>query len=135
MQNRTIARELALLILGQLQDRHVPEASTTEQLLAQAMASLNSHLRESLDQAAEELQQAQQALLDSELAEGQLPQVREHLRQGLERWSRPSIASPQAWNTPVCCSWLISRICAIGRCCEPRLWLRPNRNWIKASMR
>ena len=85
MQNRTIARELALLILGQLQDRHVPEASTTEQLLAQAMASLNSHLRESLDQAAEELQQAQQALLDSELAEGQLPQVREHLRQGLER--------------------------------------------------
>ena len=49
------------------------------------MASLNSHLRESLDQAAEELQQAQQALLDSELAEGQLPQVREHLRQGLER--------------------------------------------------
>ena len=59
MQNRTIARELALLILGQLQDRQVPEASTTEQLLAQAMASLNSHLRESLDQAAEELQQAQ----------------------------------------------------------------------------
>ena len=68
MQNRTIARELALLILGQLQDRHVPEATTTEQLLAQAMASLNSHLRESLDQAAEELQQAQQALLDSELS-------------------------------------------------------------------
>ena len=66
MQNRTIARELALLILGQLQDRHAPEATTTEQLLAQAMASLNSHLRESLDQAAEELQQAQQALLDSE---------------------------------------------------------------------
>ena len=30
MQNRTIARELALLILGQLQDRQVPEASTTE---------------------------------------------------------------------------------------------------------
>ena len=33
MQNRTIARELALLILGQLQDRHAPEATTTEQLL------------------------------------------------------------------------------------------------------
>ena len=40
MQNRTIARELALLILGQLQDRHAPEATTTEQLLAQAMACL-----------------------------------------------------------------------------------------------
>ncbi|MEB3241640.1 MAG: transcription antitermination factor NusB [Synechococcus sp.] len=85
MQNRTIARELALLILGQLQDSAAKDGLSTEQLLAQALASLNSHLRESLDRTAEELQQAQQALLDSELAEGELPKVRDHLRQGLER--------------------------------------------------
>ena len=85
MQNRTIARELALLILGQLQDPGDRGDQSTEQLLAQAMASLNSHLRESLDRSAEELQQAQQSLLDSELAEGELPKVRDHLRQGLER--------------------------------------------------
>ena len=118
MQNRTIARELALLILGQLQDRHVPEASTTEQLLAQAMASLNSHLRESLDQAAEELQQAQQALLDSGWPKANCPRSESICARVWSARSRPSIASPQAWNTPVCCSWLISRICAIGPCCS-----------------
>ncbi len=85
MQNRTIARELALLILGQLQEFGQRGDLSTEQLLAQAMASLNSHLRESLDRSAEELQQAQQSLLDSELSEGELPKVRDHLRQGLER--------------------------------------------------
>ena len=45
MQNRSIARELALLILGQKADR---TPSSCEQLLAQALTSLNSHLREGL---------------------------------------------------------------------------------------
>ena len=62
MQNRTIARELSLLILGQKADR---SPATTEQLLAQALTSLHSHLREVLDQSADQLQQAQQALFES----------------------------------------------------------------------
>ncbi|NBQ19998.1 MAG: transcription antitermination protein NusB [Synechococcaceae bacterium WB8_3_299] len=81
MQNRSIARELALLILGQKADR---TPSSCEQLLAQALTSLNSHLREALDQSADQLQQAQQALLDSELSEGENDRVRQHLHRGLE---------------------------------------------------
>ncbi|WP_295456242.1 transcription antitermination factor NusB [Synechococcus sp. UW140] len=81
MQNRTIARELSLLILGQKADR---SPATTEQLLAQALTSLHSHLREVLDQSADQLQQAQQALLESELCEGENERVRQHLHKGLE---------------------------------------------------
>jgi N utilization substance protein B len=86
MQNRTISRELALLILGQLPDRlSLTATNGADQLLAQALASLHSHLREALDRSAEDLQQAQQSLLESEFSEGDLQRVREHLRQGLER--------------------------------------------------
>ena len=84
MQNRSIARELALLILGQFNERSSGPVPA-DQLLAQALSSLNSHLREGLDRTEQELQQAQQALLDSELVDGEVVRVREHLRQGLER--------------------------------------------------
>jgi N utilization substance protein B len=94
MQTPTLARELALLMLGQVQDRD-RAAEATEQrlsqldldaLLRQALTSLGQHLRESLDRSAEELQQSEQELLDSELqqdGEARLPKVRQHLRQGL----------------------------------------------------
>jgi N utilization substance protein B len=56
-------------------------------LLLQALTTLSQHVREALDQAAMELQEAQQRLLDSELQdEGsaeQLPKVRQHLQDGL----------------------------------------------------
>jgi N utilization substance protein B len=81
MQNRSIARELALLILGQKAEK---SPTTSEQLLAQALTSLNSHLREALDQSADQLQQAQQALLDSELTEGENDRVRDYLNKSLE---------------------------------------------------
>ena len=84
MQNRSIARELALLILGQFNERSSGPVPA-DQLLAQALSSLNSHLREGLDRTEQQLQQAQQALLDSELVDGEVVRVREHLRQGLER--------------------------------------------------
>ncbi|MCS5700935.1 transcription antitermination factor NusB [Cyanobium sp. FGCU-52] len=89
MQSRTLSRELALLMLGQTSDRGgAPVAADTslEALLHQALASLSQHVRDALDRSAEDLQQAQQDLLDSELqegGEGQLPKVREHLQGGL----------------------------------------------------
>jgi N utilization substance protein B len=89
MQSRTVARELALLMLGQVSDRGSAGAAdlALDALLQQALATLSQHVREALDQAATELQEAQQQLLDSELQdEGsaeQLPRVRQHLQDGL----------------------------------------------------
>ena len=85
MQSRTLSRELALLILGQIPDRGsaVPPAADTplEAVLLQALESLGQHVRDALDRSAEDLRQAQQELLDSELQEGggeRLPRVRQH---------------------------------------------------------
>ena len=90
MQSRTLSRELALLILGQIPDRGsaVPPAADTplEAVLLQALESLGQHVRDALDRSAEDLRQAQQELLDSELQEGggeRLPRVRQHLQEGL----------------------------------------------------
>ncbi|MBM5800732.1 MAG: transcription antitermination protein NusB [Cyanobacteria bacterium K_DeepCast_35m_m2_023] len=107
MQSRTIARELALLMLGQISDRgqaSVARDGSTElsdrsftDLLHQALAGLHQHVREALDRSAEDLQAAEQHLLDSELQDAgegesqlnvqqqavQLPRVRQHLKDGL----------------------------------------------------
>jgi N utilization substance protein B len=92
MQSQTLARELALLMLGQVNDRDGAGAdarlaeTSLETLLRQALTSLGQHLREVLDRSAAELQQAQQDLLDSELqqdGEARLPRVRQHLQDGL----------------------------------------------------
>jgi transcription antitermination protein NusB len=93
MQSRTLSRELALLMLGQISDRGdgASQAAATvglslEALLQQALASLSHHVREALDRSAADLQTAQQQLLDSELQDqgiGQLPRVRQHLQAGL----------------------------------------------------
>lgn len=89
MQSRTLARELALLMLGQVSDRGSGAAAPSgsfDRLLQQAVTSLSQHVREALDRSAEDLQQAQQRLLDSELqdqGEKQLPTVRRHLQEGL----------------------------------------------------
>jgi N utilization substance protein B len=96
MQSRTLARELALLMLGQTSDRDerqpgsalpdLADSSLTE-LLHRALAGLHQHVREALDRSAEDLQNAEQRLLDSELQDAgdtqQLPKVRQHLRDGL----------------------------------------------------
>jgi N utilization substance protein B len=87
MKSRTLARELALLMLGQVSDRATPNPDIAlETLLQQALSSLAQHVRESLDRSAGDLQQAERDLLDSELQEGDdtsLPRVRQHLRDGL----------------------------------------------------
>ncbi|MFZ9216083.1 MAG: transcription antitermination factor NusB [Vulcanococcus sp.] len=88
MQRRTVARELALLMLGQVNDRQPAADTSLDTLLQQALVSLSQHVREALDQAASDLQAAQQQLLDSELQDQgaleQLPRVRQHLQDGLE---------------------------------------------------
>jgi N utilization substance protein B len=86
MQSRTVSRELALLMLGQVSDRQPAADTPLDSLLLQALASLSQHVREALDQSAQDLQNAQQQLLDSELQEQgaeQLPRVRQHLQAGL----------------------------------------------------
>ena len=95
MQSRTVARELALLMLGQVSDRSAAGSVATataagtglDALLQQALATLSQHVRDALDQAANDLQAAQQQLLDSELQDQgspeQLPRVRQHLQDGL----------------------------------------------------
>jgi len=74
MHSRSLSRELALLMLGQISDRAesagrpTPEPDLSmETLLQQALASLSQHVREALDRSAADLQTAQQQLLDSEL--------------------------------------------------------------------
>ena len=86
MQSRSLSRELALLVLGQVPDQQKKKTSQNlpmESLLQKALDSLMQHWRETLDAGASELEQAQQGLLDSELQEGQavsVESVRAHLR-------------------------------------------------------
>lgn len=85
MATRSLARELALLVLGQVSDQK-PIAMADlamDSVLEKALESLMQHWRESLDTSASELEQAQQTLLDSELqgdASAGMPTSREHLR-------------------------------------------------------
>ena len=87
MKSRTLARELALLMLGQVSDRSAAAPDLAlESLLQQALVSLAQHVREALDRSAADLQQAERELLDSELqqqGDSSLPRVRQHLRDGL----------------------------------------------------
>ena len=87
MKSRTLARELALLMLAQVSDRGGASADPSmETLLDQALSGLAQHVREALDHSAADLRQAQQDLLDSELqqeGEASLPRVRQHLQDGL----------------------------------------------------
>ena len=97
MQSRSLSRELALLMLGQVTDRGpLPTAADGHQdplsdaslagLLQQALASLSEHVREALDLSADDLQQVQQHLDDSEVVdrgEPTLSRARNHLREGL----------------------------------------------------
>ena len=85
MATRSLARELALLVLGQVSDQK-PIAMADlamDSVLEKALESLMQHWRESLDSSASELEQAQQTLLDSELqgdASAGMPTSRDHLR-------------------------------------------------------
>ena len=88
MQSRSIARELALLVLGQIPESHPKwqQTSSMEVLLQKALDSLMQHWREGLDSCADQLDNAQQQLLDSELQDvdhSSVGRVRQHLHASL----------------------------------------------------
>ena len=78
MQLKSISRELALLLLGQIKKNEI----NIESLLSKAMESLTQHWREQLDLCESKLEKANQELLDSELQEdaGLLKKSRNHLK-------------------------------------------------------
>ena len=85
MSSRSLARELALLVLGQVSDQKsaVQADPAMETVLDQALSSLMQHWREALDASASDLDQAQQGLLDSELQQRDAEtagKVRDHLK-------------------------------------------------------
>ncbi len=90
MQTRSIARELALLVLGQIRDESSKglevSSSTPATLLHRAMETLRQHWSDGLDSSAKSLEIAQQQLLDSELQESNensIRKVRAHLRESI----------------------------------------------------
>ena len=88
MATRSLSRELALLVLGQVPEQKSASVAdlALDSILDQALDTLTQHWRESLDASAAELEQAQQSLLDSELQQGETgthDAVRSHLRSSL----------------------------------------------------
>ncbi len=88
MATRSLSRELALLVLGQVPEQKSASVAdlALDSMLDQALETLTQHWRESLDASAAELDQAQQSLLDSELQQGATEThdaVRTHLRSSL----------------------------------------------------
>jgi len=81
MQLKSISRELALLLLGQIKENETHNIHI-ESLLSKAIESLTQHWREQLDSCASKLDKANQELLDSELQEdaGLLVKSRDHLK-------------------------------------------------------
>ena len=81
MQLKSISRELALLLLGQIKTNDIQKMNI-ESLLGQAIESLTQHWRDQLDFCALKLEKANQELLDSELQEdvGSLKKSRDHLK-------------------------------------------------------
>ena len=81
MQLKSISRELALLLLGQIK-KHDKNKINIESLLSKAIESLTQHWREQLDFCALKLETANQQLLDSELQEdaGLLKKARNHMK-------------------------------------------------------
>ena len=81
MQLKSISRELALLLLGQIKKNDISKIHI-DSLLSKAIESLSQHWREQLDFCALKLEKANQELLDSELQEdaGLLKISRNHLK-------------------------------------------------------
>ena len=81
MKLKSISRELALLLLGQIKKNDINQINI-ESLLSKAIESLTQHWRDQLDFCASELEKANQELLDSELKEDAelLNKSRNHLK-------------------------------------------------------
>ncbi len=90
MQSRSISRELALLILGQVSDNQMKgiDELSIDDLLCLGLETLLNHWREQLDNCASEIDSAQQEIIDSELEDldkGSSERVRNSLRNSLHQ--------------------------------------------------
>ncbi len=88
MQSRSIAREISLLVLGQINYDQIQDINkiSLDNLLLLGLETLLNHWREELDACALKIETAQQNLLDSELYESDvnsITKVRNHLRESL----------------------------------------------------
>ncbi len=86
MESRSLTRELALLLLGQISEANFNSLkdSPIENLFYRAIDTLTNYWRENLDMCFEELKVAQKELLDSEFDdETSFSKVRDHLTKGL----------------------------------------------------
>lgn len=84
MQSRSIAREIAVLVLGQINHDQIININkvSLDNLLLLGLETLLDHWKEQLDSCSLQIEAAQQKLLDSELSEtneGNNSQVRNHL--------------------------------------------------------
>ncbi len=81
MQLKSISRELALLLLGQIKKKEY-KVLNFESLLSQAFEALTQHWRDQLDLCASKLEKANKELLDSEFNEdaGSLKTSRDYLK-------------------------------------------------------
>ena len=84
MESRSIARELALLVLGQIPESQSQklESLSLEGLLNKAMQSLMEHCQEGLDASAGQLEIANKHLLETELEDlnkNSVDRIRNHL--------------------------------------------------------
>ncbi len=90
MQSRSISREIALLVLGQIADNSLDSLKgvSIDNLLGLALETLMNHWREQLDECANHIQFAQEELLDSELKEfdkNNIPNIRINLKNVLNQ--------------------------------------------------
>ena len=120
MSSRSLARELALLVLGQLSDQKSSAKIdlAMEAVLDQAMASLMQHWRETLDSSASDLEQAQQSLLDSELQQGEVQtvgKVRDHPQASLSTAEQVLNGLSACMELPVFCFSGIRNTSAVVR--------------------
>ena len=84
MQYRSISRELALLVLSQINEDQIQnlKSFSLEAFLNKALQSLMQHCREELDSSAQKLEIAQQNLLETELQDldqSSVHRIRKHL--------------------------------------------------------
>ena len=90
MQSRSISREIALLVLGQIADNSLDSLKgvSIDNLLGLALETLMNHWREQLDECANDIQFAQEELLDTELQEfdkTNIPNIRINLKNVLNQ--------------------------------------------------
>ena len=86
-------------MLSQLNEKGSGNQSL-EALLVAAIATLESHVQDSLDRSAQDLHNAEQRVLDSEIGTCELDVARDHLRLGLEEAEQALNRLSAALNLP-----------------------------------